>query len=178
MNRLHNTVLEKTIKQAKEGDAQAFKIVFDGLSDRLFAYAVSHTKNRDDALDIVQETFIDLWNALSKLEYQSDEAFYGFVFIILKRKLYKHYKLCGKTISIEEINIPTDEITLAEDYRHLHKHINTLTPRYQKLLKLRYWAGLPFKEIANVFNIKETTAKVWHHRAIRKLKSNVKKYDI
>jgi len=178
VNRLHNKALEKNIEMARKGNAQAFKVIFDELSDRLFAYTVSHIKNRDDALDIVQETFIDLWNALSKLEYRSDEAFYGFTFIILKRKLYKHYKSLGKTISIEEIDIfPTETIT-TEDYRYLNKHIKTLAPKDQELLKLRYWTEMPFKEIADIFNIKETTAKVWHHRVIQKLKNNVKRYNV
>ena len=62
------------------------------LSDRLFSYALAHTRNRDDALDLVQDTFIDLWGGLKKFKYKNDESFYGFVFLVLKRKLYRHYK--------------------------------------------------------------------------------------
>lgn len=172
-----NKTLKRTVERAQNGNTRAFKTLFDSLSDRLFAYTVSHTKNRDDALDIVQETFIDLWSALPTLEYRSDESFHGFVFIILKRKLYKTYEMSKKTISIEEIEMQY-ELQVNEDYRYLHKKIKILTPRYQELIKLRYWKGLPFQEIANVLDIPEATAKVWHHRAVQKLKGNVEKYDI
>ena len=177
MNRSHGTTLQRAVKKAKGGDAYAFRVIFEDMSDRLFAYTLSHIKNRDDALDIVQETFIALWDSLPGLEYRSDEAFYGFVFTILKRKLYREYKAQNKTTSFEEINI-YEEHSFTEDYRHLHKHVDTLAPKYRELLRLRYWTGMTFGEIATTLNIKETTAKVRHHRAIQKLKGNVEKYDI
>lgn len=170
-------ILKQSIREARAGDTSAFKAIFDTLHDRLFAYALMQTKNRDDALDIVQETFIDLWHALEKFEYERDEAFYGFVFVILKRKIYRCRLKRSSSVSIENIEI-REESAVSEDYRHLHKHINTLSPQHQQLLRMRYWAGLPFKKIATALNIKETTAKVWHHRALSKLKGNVKKYDI
>lgn len=176
MDRSHKTTLEKAILGAKGGNAHAFRIIFEDMGDRLFAYTLSHTKNRDDSLDIVQETFIDFWAALQKFEYQSDEALYGFVFTILKRKLYKNYKTSNKTVSLEQIDI-YEEDPLQEDYRHLHKRINTLVPKYRELLRLRYWLHMSFSEIANTLHIKKGTAKVWHHRAIQKLKNTVEKYD-
>ena len=45
---------------AKEREVTAFETIYQLLSDRLFAYALSHTSSRDDALDTVQETFIEL----------------------------------------------------------------------------------------------------------------------
>ena len=175
---LQNTTLKKVIGRAKEGDSDAFQVIFEDMSDRLFSYALSHSNNRDDALDSVQETFIDLWNSLPAFRYKSDEAFYGFAFIILKRKLYKNYRTSGRTISLDEMDIDIrEENSVGEDYRHLHKNLSVLSSKYQELLKLRYWLGMTFNEISQVLNIKETTAKVRHYRAIQKLKNNIKKYD-
>lgn len=172
-------MLKKKIKKAQAGDVAAFKAIFDELSSRLFAYALSRTKSRDDALDIVQDSFIDLWRTLPAFEYKHDEAFYGFVFIILKRKIYRFRQTRRDTVSIDDVEI-RDEPDFKEDWRYLKKNIDILSPQYQTLLHLRYWKELPFKEIAQTLNIKEGTAKVWHHRALQKLKGNVhiKKYDI
>ena len=57
-------VLEKVIIEAKEGDHDAFKKIFDHMSDRLFVYTNMRASSRDDALDIVQDAFIDLWKGL------------------------------------------------------------------------------------------------------------------
>lgn len=60
--------------------------------DQLFSYALSHTKSRDDAMDVVQDAFIELWKSLQKFEYHGKNQFFGFVYIILKRRLYKYYR--------------------------------------------------------------------------------------
>ena len=139
------------------------------LSDRLFSYAIAHTRDRNDALDLVQDTFIDLWNALGKFKYKNDESFYGFVFLVLKRKLYRHYKKQPRTVELEEKHISENYAIEVEDYRYLEKVMATLSKNYQELLRLRYWSGFSFKEIAAVMDVKEGTAKVWHHRALNAL---------
>lgn len=157
------------VSEARNGNKEAFKGIFESLNNRLFTYAFLRTSNREDALDIVQETFIELWNALNKFEYRTEEEFNGFVFTLAKRKLYKYYKSKEKKVQLNEGANGSYEIK-TEDYRYLLKNVNTLSSDYQELLKLRYWSGMTFGEIASVLNIKETTAKVWHHRAIQKLR--------
>ena len=171
----HSEELKPLVHEAQNGNATAFRGIFEHLSDRLFGYTVSHTSNRDDALDIVQDTFIDLWHGLSKFEYRSDEAFYGFIFIILKRKI-SHFRTktsMHQQLPLDENIIPQTYQVETEDYRYLTRHINALDSEYQDLLKLRYWSGMTFAEIAAVMNIKETTAKVWHHRALEELRSQL-----
>jgi len=180
VNSLNNIKFKDLVSKTQEGDMNAFRGIFDQLNNRLFAYAASHARSREDALDIVQETFIDLWKSLEKFHYRSDEEFYGFVFTIIKRKLARHYRSRTHDIPIDE----ADKIGVCEmnreDYRYLMKHINNLALQYQDLLKLRYWSQMTFGEIAFVLNIKETTAKVWHYRALQKLKLTLDKniYDI
>ena len=84
--------------------------------------------------------------------------------------LYRHK-------NVAELQDIYEEDPVREDYRHLHKHVNTLIPKYRELLRLRYWLHMSFREIANTLHIKESTAKVWHHRAVQKLRSTVEKYD-
>jgi len=167
--------VEDLITKAKDGDPDAFKGLFDILSDRLFSYALSHTRNRDDALDLVQDTFVDLWKGLGKFKYVNDESFYGFVFLVLKRKLYRHYSKQPRTVELDEKFIEDNYTTIeVEDYRYLEKVMTKLPERYQELLKLRYWSAFTFKEIAAVMNVKEGTAKVWHHRALKTLQLSFK----
>jgi len=176
---VNNKKLENLIAESANGNKESFRDIFEILSNRLFTYALSHTKNRDDALDITQDTFIEIWRSLEKFKYHSDEAFYGFAFIILKRKIFATHK---KTPTIQLNNDILESIDNGyemnvEYYRYLSKHINSLTDKYQDVLKLRYWSDMTFKEISKVLGIKEVTAKVRHHRAIQKLKINLEKYN-
>jgi len=169
--------LKILVQKAQNGSKDAFKEIFDRLSDRFFAYIFSRTSNRDDSLDIVQETFIDLWNSLKKFRYKSDQSFYGFLFTIIKRKLYHYYKKKQKIISLDRLDEKqlVQPATKQKNYGYILKHIDTLTSKNQDIIRLRYWSQMTFNEIAAVLNITETTAKVRHHRALQKLKINLTK---
>ena len=60
-----NLDLKQLIEEAGKGDEDAFRVIFEKESGRLFKYALSRTRDRDAALDLTQETFIALWKSLS-----------------------------------------------------------------------------------------------------------------
>lgn len=161
------------VAKAKDGDREAFHEIFELLSDKLFAYALSHTKSREDALDITQETFIDIWAALPRFTYKGRNSFYAFIFTIIKRKLARYYKT-KKTRN----EVPFDESQINESYEMkindflgISRLITALPGKYQEVLRLRYWSALPFSMIAVYLDVTEGTAKVWHHRALKKMQS-------
>jgi len=166
----------KLIEDARQGSEAAFREIFEKLVDRVFSYALSRVHDREAANDIVQESFIDLWSALGNFHYSTNEAFLGFVFIILKRKIYKDYKKVS-TISLEETMINESYEMKPDDYRFLLKHIGILKERDQEVLRLRYWSDLTFSQIATMLGVTETNAKVLHHRAIKKLQAILEKYE-
>jgi len=168
--------LEALLREARDGK-DAFQEIFDRTHGRLFTYARSHTRSREDAMDIVQETFIDLWKALPRFKYQSDEAFYGLLFKILKRKLARYYN-SWSPVFMPTYELPEESFEMEqEDYRYLIEHVNELPEKYRDVLKLRYWSDMKFGEIASVLKAKETTVKVWHHRALKELQVIIKKYE-
>lgn len=162
--------LETLVKKCQNKDNEAFREVFLHLEPRVFAYACSHVGKRDDAIDLTSETFIDLWKGLKNFTYRTPEEFYGFVFLILKRKIAHFYKDKKKTVSLEEMEIDVGFTEEHEDYRYLLRHIETLAVKYQDILRLRYWGGLKLGEAAEMLGIDEGTAKVWHHRALQQLR--------
>jgi RNA polymerase sigma factor (sigma-70 family) len=165
------------VSAAQLDDKEAFRGIFDHLSDRLFAYVVTRVPERDDALDIVQDTFIELWKALFNFQYKSNEQFYGFVFVIMKRRLYRYYKTRHKTVPLDD-NLFTENFEMkTDDFRFLLKNMSVLSPHHQEILRLRYWVGMTFGEIAATLHMREVTAKVYHHRAIKKLRLLLQQYE-
>ena len=165
--------LASLIEEARDGKTEAFREIFNQFSDRLYAYAVSRTASKDDALDAVQDAFVDLWGGLQKFQYRSDEEFGGFVFKILKRKISRQHRLRRGDISLEDMNVEESYEIEVEDYRFVANNVDSLSPKYQEVVRLRYWGQMSFGEIASTLNIKEGAAKVRHHRAIEKLKENL-----
>jgi len=163
--------LESLIEEARKGRTDAFREIFNQFSDKLYGYAISRTASKEDALDVVQDTFVDLWGGLQRFQYRSDEEFGGFVFKILKRKISRQHRARRGDLSLYDVD-EAYEIEV-EDYRFVTSNVDTLSPKYQEVVRLRYWAQMSFGEIASALNIKEGTAKVRHHRAIEKLKENL-----
>ena len=165
--------LRDAIRESSAGNKDAFRAVFDRCFDTVFRYLAARLQSRDDALDLAQDTFVDVWQALPRFRYSTDRQFYGFIFTIAKRKLAKQYANAVQTMPLDETRIGDTTLDI-EDYRNLTKAISQLRSNYQELLRLRYWGGLSFSEIAAALGITENAAKVWHHRAVRKLRQLTK----
>ena len=67
--------------------------------------------------------------------------------------------------------MPAEENLSVMDREILQTLLEKLSLRDREVVDLRYFAGLPFAEIANMLGDNESAVKVRHHRAIRKLQS-------
>jgi len=175
---------EKTLKDlvisSIDGDEYAFHLLYERLNNTLFKYILARTKDRDDATDILQEVFIDLWRAFENFNYSSDGQFYGFVFIITKRKLGRHYKNKKVHDEYDENSLEQSfelDVEHRDDMRVLVQAVNRLTDKYRSVIELRYWSGLTFGEIGKLVGDKETTVKVRHHRALKLLETILKENE-
>jgi RNA polymerase sigma-70 factor (ECF subfamily) len=169
--------LGSAARKAAQGDRDAFRAIFDAGNDKLFHYLLGQLHDRDEALDMLQETFIDIWRALPKFRYRSDEEFWGFVFTIARRKVFAHRKRALREAHVVDnstLEILSEERTATiahypEDHRVLISALAKLSDTSREILKLRYWSELSFKEIAITIATNESAAKVRHHRAIKEL---------
>jgi RNA polymerase sigma-70 factor (ECF subfamily) len=171
-----NKTLVVLVAEAKRGENESFREIFEQMHARVFNYTLSHVWKRDDALDLTQEVFIDLWKGLKNFKYGSDEEFYGFVFLIVKRKIYRFHKKKHETVSLDEQEIDPGFEEEHEDHAFLIRQIETLATKYQDILRLRYWGGMKLAEAAVVLGINEATAKVWHYRALAQLRLKITDY--
>jgi len=171
--------LEILVERAKNRDNEAFREIFEILQPRVFSYACSHVERREDAMDVTQDAFVDLWKGLNKLSFRSPEEFYGFMFLIVKKKIARFYKQkqMRNDVSLEETEMDVGCTEEHEDYRFLLRQIETLSEKYQEILRLRYWGGMKLAEAAAVLGIDESAAKVRHHRAIAELRLKIEPYQ-
>ena len=177
MNSQSELSLEKLIVTSKAGDIHAFHELYERLSQPVFGFVVARTNSRDDAKDILQDTFIDIWRALPKFSYSSDKELYSFVYTIAKRKLARYYKSQDKTIQYTEQHVKENYESMDAESMSFLPIIQKLKPKYREVLELRYWSQLPFADIAKFLKTQETTVKVRHHRALAKLKTLIIKYE-
>ena len=82
---MHETEIHSnTIEKLKRGSYEAFDTLYDMYADSLYGFALLHTKSSVQAEDIVQDTFLKLWNMRTSL---SVEGSFKSKLAIAKQKL-------------------------------------------------------------------------------------------
>lgn len=165
------------IKTAKTGDQRSFRRLYDQLNDKLFGFLVARLPNRADALDCLQEVFLDLWQALPGFQYRSDKEFYAFVFTLTRRKIARFYRSQQPAVELTEQHMQENYELNIDFAPGLVKLVGRLKKKYRDVVHLRYWSEMTFGEIAEYLGITESSAKVRHHRAIQKLQALSETYD-
>jgi RNA polymerase sigma factor (sigma-70 family) len=168
--------LEQILGRVREDDS-AFREIYDSTINRLYSYVLLRVKDRAMALDVCQDIYLSLWKSLPKFKYISEPHFYSFLFTVARRQLIKARAKMKDTVELDEIfDLPTEEVE-KEDYRILLTSVQNLKDRERLCIELRYFKDLKFQEIAEVMNISENHAKVFHHRAMKKLRAELSNYE-
>jgi RNA polymerase sigma-70 factor (ECF subfamily) len=157
------------IRKAKRGDKQAFEELLMLHSDQLYRTAFLYTGNREDALDIVQETSYKAYQAIGTLK--NEQYFLTWLTRILINSAYEMKRKSKKELPIElagEFPAKGDDGNV--DQLDLINAINKLRGTYRDAIVLFYYHDLPIKEVAKVMNIPENTVKTYLLRGKNHLK--------
>ena len=166
-------------------DLHEFKIQVFPLKNKLFRLANWLLGDTEDAQDIVQETFIKLWNRREKLdEYRSVEALAvattrNLCLDKLKAKRYPTEKLENLKSDIPEpgTEMRTDLTELTEKIKEV---IRSLPEQMKTIMQLRDIEGYDFEEIAEIMKMNENAIRVSLSRArkkVREIMINRKLYE-
>jgi RNA polymerase sigma-70 factor (ECF subfamily) len=149
-----------------------FQTLFEKSKDDVFRLIRARVGTREDSVDILQDVYVDLWIALKKgsFVYRSDPELLGFLYLIARRKVARFYRFRKVTISLDDIDLGEENKTEAGETALLLQGIKKLNNLDQEVVRLRYFSGLSFKEIADLLDKGESAIKTRHHRAIMKLK--------
>lgn len=161
--------LKTLIEKAKKND-DSFREIYLLTVDRVFGYVFLRLKNKETAKDVVQEVYLALWQSLSKFVFSSEQEFWGFLWKIVRSKVFRaRKKKLVNTCGLEEALLLRDNTEFNEDYRFLFRAIDGLKEKQKVILELRYFQGFSFAEVANAVGLSETNVKVIHHRALKLL---------
>lgn len=166
------------VRLFKIGNQKAYQKIFDKLYPVMCSFAVKYLRNSDDAEDITQEVFIELWNQREK--FSDINQIKGFLYLSVKNKCLnkiKHEKV--KTEYANDIRIIEDDIYFEEQLikieviSQLHSTINSLSKQRREII-LYIMQGLKNNEIAEELNISVNTVKLQKKIAYQKLREELK----
>lgn len=154
------------IARAKNGDLEAFGEIITSLESRLYRVAIFLCGEQEEAKDLLQETFLGLYQSLPNFKGRS--GIYTYAYRVLLNLHHKRLRKIRKiTISLaENVKIPYDDRpSAAEEFAEKEKKskiragIARLPALFQEVIVLRYLEELSYQEIAEMLKVKEGTIK-------------------
>lgn len=155
----------------------ALKEIFDRYNSRLFRLAAGVLNDDDQAKDLVQDVFIDLWNRrhTSHIQILSHYLSRAIKFQVLRYlrdgKLKDHHlKLAQK---VQFANQTEEMLNFQELEIQLQKAIDVLSPRCREVFYLSRYQSLSHKEISARLKISPKTVEAQISKALSFLRTKL-----
>ena len=148
--------------------------------ERIFLLVFRYVRNRDDAHDITQDTFVRAYKARKSFKGHSN------IYTWLHRiavNLSLNFKTRNKTSahkSIDDYSLTdhdksiSDKLEQNEISNKIDKSVMELPPRQRMAFNLRYYEEMPYSEISESMGISEGAAKANYHQAIKNMRKTLK----
>lgn len=160
------------ISEALRGNTSAFDELFARYESQIRSMLAQRCLSRDDAKDILQETFIRAYLNLEK--FQPQYAFGQWIHTIA-RNLFIDYtrRRKGDYIEIESGHYetpclapnPEECVISKQNSRKLEQVLTTMPENYRIIIELRFFRELSYEEISEKLNMPMGTVKTQIHRA-------------
>ena len=180
------------VAQSREGDSRAFSELVRRYQGKIFRLAQHITQNREDAEDILQETFLKAYEHLD--QFKGDSKFYTWIVrIAVNQSLMKLRRRKGdKTVSLDE-QIDTGEDTVVREIAAwgedpeqrfsreelggiLDSAIDALDPLYRSVFVLRDIEELSTEETAEALGLSVPAVKSRLLRARLQLRERLTRF--
>jgi len=170
----------EVIRRCLAGDERAHRELMRRYERPVFSVALRMLRQREDAEDVTQETFVRMFRALAR--YDPTRPFSAWLFTITSRlcidlirrrkvrpvPLVRHEAGSSEeeTVDVPDTAPGPDERTQhEEEERRVQDLIDTLPPHYRIVVVLRHQQDLAYEDIAEQLGLPLGTVKARIHRA-------------
>jgi len=155
-----NTIIKNQIILAKENNQNAFSFLLNRYWDDVYNFQLKRTNNESNAEDITIESFA---KAFEKIKTYNDKFIFKTWVITISKNLHidqlRKNKIKLNFNESDEFNIIIESSPSAEDnlineqkLKSLKSKINKLKPSYKKVIELKYFDELSYKEMSTKLN--------------------------
>ncbi len=155
------------VHRAKNGDADAFAALYEGVYKDLYRFALYMMGNQAEAEDAVSEAVVSAYESIQKL--RSEAAFRGWMFQILVNKCKRLLKSRSKAHAPIDDNFPSEQTDL-DDAILVRKAFAALQEKERHILALTIFAGYNSKEVAKIMKSNANTIRSIKNRSLDKMK--------
>ncbi len=175
-------------------DHFAFSQMYHKFYHKIFGFVRMRINNFDDATDVVQDIFLTAYKTWSELPDERTSK--NFLFIIARSKMIDFWRKAHNKYEIKNLNsildededlfwenikdenpIPEEIFEQNHNKQMAIKMLEVLNNSEREIITLKYIEDLSYAEISEILKISEDNARQKVSRAIKKIKTDVKKVE-
>lgn len=156
--------LSSFIEQFQEGNHLVFEKIYQVLAPKMFGVCLRYAADKDEAKDILQESFIKIYHQLKN--FRNEGSFEGWAKRVVVNTALEYFrsKTKWKNIAFEDseevFDIESEDDILGYlSNQEILQLIQELPPSYRLVFNLYVFEGLKHREIAEQLGIGEGTSK-------------------
>ena len=168
--------MREVVERAMRGDREAFGVLVNAMSDRMYAIATRILRDVDLAEDALQSSLITAWRELPRL--RDPDRFEAWARRLLVHACYaeaRRKRRWAGNVRVLPVDgpAPGDDMLSVADRDALDRAFRRLTVEQRAVFVLHHHIGLPLVEIADTLGIPAGTARSRLHYATRLLRSAI-----
>jgi RNA polymerase sigma-70 factor (family 1) len=167
---------DETVIEFQRGDKESYRSIFNTLYPVMCLYTRKFINDYDDAEDIAQEVFIELWN--QRVKFESINQIKAFLYLSIKNRCINFKKHINIKEKYAQTILPGDDaffdeyVIEVEVVQNLNNAISKL-PEQQKQVIILSMQGLKNEEIAQNMQISINTVKLHKKLAYQHLRKEI-----
>ncbi|WP_271766053.1 RNA polymerase sigma factor [Aquimarina algiphila] len=164
------------IKRLQKKDPKALSIIYDRYSGALYGVILRICKDETQAQDLLQETFLKIWEKSNSYDFKKGK-FFTWSYRIAKNSTLNALRNPSKLIQNEDLSVYKNKETFEPelDTMQLNGSLKKLEPHHQRAIELVYFNGLTHREAHEEMNVPLGTFKSYIRQALKKLREEYEK---
>ena len=169
--------IEALIARLAMGDREAFSLLYDATSSKLFSVCLKILHDQPNAEDALQDTYIKIWKKADQYHQNGMSPMTWMITIArntsidrLRTQRKNHHSLSDASTAPDELNTPESLAMARSDYSRLEACLDELEKQKADAVRDVYFSGFYYAELASRYNIPLNTVRTWLRRSLLKLK--------
>lgn len=173
--------LNQLLLQVGLSNRQAFKQLYDITAAKLFALSLRITKQQGLSEEVLQESYIKIWNHAKSFDPGKAQAItwmgtivrHQSIDAIRKNAKYNHQTESDETMWLSEAlaDNPEQLVLRQGELTEIHECLSQLNEKQRHVIALAYLEGYSYQEIAEIKAIPLGSVKTWIHRGVAELRT-------
>lgn len=167
---------EYLLVKAAQKNPRRFSVLYERYYRQIFLFVYKRIDEEEGTADVTSQVFLKAMLSIEKYKFKG-VPFSAWLYRIAINEVNQFFRETKnrRTISVESAGLPqlleeVEEPSNDAAVSRMLTVMQSLAPDEIQMLELRYFEKMPFKEVAEIYNITENNAKVRMYRILGKMK--------